>query len=593
VIVASLEGVGKRYADRRVFDGVTIGVDDRDRVGVIGRNGSGKSTLLRLVAGVVEPDEGRVVHRDGARLRYLSQDPDLDPQCTPLDVVLAGPRAFDPLVDRADVQREQQARATLDRLGVGDVEAPIGNRSGGERKRIALAAALAEPSELLVLDEPTNHLDVDVIEWLEGRLRALSTALVLVTHDRYLLDAVATRVVELEAGTLYAYHGSYASYLEDRQARQERADASERKRANLARIELAWLRRSPAARTSKAKARVDRARELVESTPRAPEVEMTIGLAARRLGGKVVHLHNAGVRFGDRWVLRGLDWKLGPGQRLAVVGPNGSGKTTLLRLLAGHLAPSQGSVRIGDTVHVGCFGQQPDRLPPRTRVLDAVTEVVREAELAGGARVTAGQLLERFAFTQEQQKAYVEELSGGESRRLELLRVLGAAPNLLLLDEPTNDLDLDTLAVLEAELDAWDGTVVVASHDRYFIDRVCEHIYAIEPGGMLRHHPGGWTAYRAAQRRMDGDRAPAESSAPRRPSQRPRKRSFHEEREMAQLEERIPTLEERRESLAQDLQQAADDYEQAAALGRELAAIDEELDAAETRWLELGDIGEE
>jgi ABC transport system ATP-binding/permease protein len=616
-VVAGLEDVVKRYPERTVLDGVTLGIHERDRVGVIGVNGSGKTTLLRLVAGLEEPDAGRVVHTGGTRVAYLPQEPALDPARTPVAHVLAGAHAFDPLVDRADVQREQQARALLHRLAVDDVDVPLGRRSGGQHKRVALAAVLAGPCELLVLDEPTNHLDVDVIEWLEDTLQAGGTwthatgnaqpALVLVTHDRYLLDTVATRIVEIEGGRLHAHHGGYADYLETREARRTQADREERKRANLARTELAWLRSNPKARTTKAKARVDQARAVVEAAQPEPAAELTLGLPARRLGGKVVHLHNAGVRYGQRWVLRGLDLKLQPRARIGVVGPNGSGKSTLLRLLGGLLAPDEGSVRVGATVHPAYYGQEPVQLPPRTRVLDAVTEVVRAAEVTGGVRLGATQLLERFLFSAAQQKAYVEELSGGERRRLELLRVLGQAPNLLLLDEPTNDLDLDTLAVLESELDTWSGTVVVASHDRFFLDRVCEHLYALEDGAV-QHHPGGWSAYRRRAQQQAAARGRAQrgdagasggggangtGAAPGPGVRRTRKRSYGEERELAHLERRVAGLEARKGELAAALQAAGEDYERAAALGEELAAVAAELDRAETRWLELAAIGED
>ena len=617
MIIAGLEGVTKRFADKTVLDGVTVGIGERDRVGVIGLNGSGKSTLLRLLGGLEEPEAGRAVLADGVQVRYLPQQPEIDPWRTPLETVLAQPASFDPLDDRADVQREQRARAMLDRLAVAAVDEPAGQRSGGECKRIALAAVLADPGDLLILDEPTNHLDVDVIEWLEDELIATGSgggpaalptgprALLLVTHDRYLLDTLSTRIFEVEGGRVHTHHGSYADYLEEREARRERALAEDRKRANVARTELAWLRRNPKARTTKAKARVGRATAVVDAAPQRVDPELRLELPARRLGGKVVHLHNAGVRYGDRWVLQGIDLKLKPRDRIGVVGPNGSGKTTLLRLLGGLQEPDQGSVRIGATVHVGLYGQEPEALPAGTRLLDAVTEVVREAELTSGVRVTAGQLLERFLFPPAQQKAYVEELSGGERRRLELLRTLGQAPNLLLLDEPTNDLDLDTLSVLEAELDVWPGAVVVASHDRFFLDRVCEHLYAIEPpersgdraGGRVRHHPGGWSAYRQrqqalqAQARRERQRRGAGSGANGGAAQRPRKRSYHEQREYERLHARIPELEERKATLAEQLQRVGDDYGQAAALSEELDAVNRALDAAETRWLELAEIG--
>jgi len=602
VTVASLESVTKRHAEKVVLDRVTLGVAHGDRIGVIGANGSGKSTLLRLVAGAETADEGRVVLGNAVRVGYLPQDPVMDAAATPLDVVLATPAGFDPLTDRADVQREAHARATLDRLGVADLDSPVGVRSGGQRKRIALARALAQPASpegadaagsLLVLDEPTNHLDVDVIEWLERELRAWRGALLLVTHDRYLLDRVATRVVEVHRAALHVSPGSYADYLEARATREEQAAARERKRRGRARVELAWLRRGPKARTSKAKFRVERAAEIISARPEPTRDELSIGLPSRRIGGKVVNLHNVGKRFGDTVVLRGVDYKLAPDDRIGIVGPNGSGKTTLLRLIAGQLEPDEGKVVVGDTVVTGVYGQEAPALPPRTRVLDAVREVVGETNTVEGITLSAAELAERFLFTPEAQKAHVSELSGGERRRLELLRVLATAPNLLLLDEPTNDLDLDTLAVLEEFLDGWAGALVVATHDRFFLDRVCEQVFSIEPDGSVAHHPGGWSAYRerelakAAERRRSRPPPPDRVPASGRTGERPGKLSYAERRELAALERRIPHLEGRRTALEETVQRAGGDYARAASAGTELATVLAEIDAAETRWLEL------
>ncbi|MEX0657899.1 MAG: ABC-F family ATP-binding cassette domain-containing protein [Egibacteraceae bacterium] len=594
--LANLEGVSKRHAEKLVLDGVTLGIHDRDRIGVIGANGSGKSTLLRLVAGVEEPDSGRVVLGNSVHVRYLPQDPAVDPAATPLEVALAGPTGFDPLTDRADVQREARARAMLDRLGVTDLSQPVGVRSGGQRKRIALASVLVDDVELLVLDEPTNHLDVDVVEWLENELGARQGALVLVTHDRYLLDRIATRVVEVHKAELHTAHGSYADYLEARETREEQAEARERKRSSRARAELAWLRRGAKARTSKAKYRVERAEELVASGPEPVRDDLMIDLPARRIGGKVVNLHNVGKRYGDRTVLRGVDYKLAPDDRIGIVGPNGSGKTTLLRLIAGDVEPDEGKVVVGDTVVTGVYGQEAPALAPRTRVLDAVREVVTETNTVEGITLSAADLLERFQFGPEAQKAYVSELSGGERRRLELLRVLATAPNLLLLDEPTNDLDLDTLAVLEEYLDHWGGALVVATHDRFFLDRVCDHLFAIEPDGTIRHHPGGWTAYReheaarAAEHRR-ARRAPDEQRAQtgERTGDRPGKLRYADRRELTDLERRLPALQQERASLEQAVQAAGDDYEAAATAGQQLAAVLTAIDEAETRWLELAE----
>ena len=596
--IVSLERVTKQHAEKRVLAAVTLGIDERDRVGVIGRNGSGKSTLLRIVAGEQEVDDGRVVLSDGLRLRFVAQEPALEAGSTALEAALAVPEVFDPMLDRAAVQREQRARAMLDRMGLRDPEQPVGQMSGGQRKRVALAGALTDDSDLLILDEPTNHLDVDVVEWLEEELRSRSSALLLVTHDRYLLDRIATRIVEVESGSLFTGYGSYFEYLEARAKRQDQAAANEQRRSNRARTELAWLRRGARARTSKAKYRVERAEELLDAAPEAPAAEFAIELPSRRLGSKVVNLHNAGKRYGDRVVLSGVDVRLKPGDRIGLVGPNGSGKTTLLRLIGGDLEPDDGKVVVGETVHLGRYGQDPRPLPPDQRILDAVKDVVLETRTLQGRTMGAGALLERFLFPSESQRAFVSELSGGERRRLELLLVLAEAPNVLLLDEPTNDLDLDTLSVLEEYLDTWPGVLVVASHDRFFLDRVCRDLFSIEPDGSVRHHPGGWTAWRE-QRRVAAASGGTKGKALRdlptgddSGASRPRKLSYAQRRELTTLDRRLPELEERKTVLSAQLQAAGDDYSAAQQAGDELARVLEEIEAAETRWLELSEIGE-
>ena len=588
--IVSLEAVTKSYAEKRPLDGINVGIDDGDRCGVIGLNGSGKSTLLKIIAKVEPADSGRVVHRGGLRVRYLDQQPVLTPDLTP--------------VEAAGGTRE--AEAYLDRLGLGGVTQPVGTLSGGQRRRVALAEVLADDPDLLILDEPTNHLDPDVIEWLEGLLTARSGSLLFVTHDRYLLGRLATRIIEVAEGEVFTHHGSYADYLESRAARQEQEQAEARKRSNLARVELEWLRRGPKARTSKAKHRVDKATDLVAAAAiKVEEREMSIDLPSRRLGSKVTNAHNAGKSFEGRTVLRDVELKVPPNARWGFVGPNGSGKSTLLAMLAGRMEPDEGSVRIGETVHIGWYGQDPTPMPPRTRVIDAVKEVAEEASTVDGLVVSAGDLLERFLFSKPAQRAYVEELSGGERRRLELLRVLADAPNLLILDEPTNDLDLDTLTVLEGYLDSWPGAMLVASHDRYFLDRVCDDLYAIRPDGTLRHQPGGWTAYREAQRAeaaaLKAQRAAHEAAQREARSgdssgsaggNKPGKLTYNDKREFGQLGVEIPRLEKRRDELHLLLADAADDYEKAQVLSEELTAVMTRLDEAEMRWLELAERSE-
>ena len=595
--IVSLERVNKRHAEKQVLADVTFGIDERDRVGVIGVNGSGKSTLLRIVAGEMQPDDGRVVLSSGLRVRFVAQEPRLDPEVTVLSAALSSEAVFDPLDDRAGVQRESRARALLDRLGLPSVDDKVGELSGGQRKRVALAAALVDPADLLILDEPTNHLDVDVVEWLEAELRSRSGALLLVTHDRYLLDRIATRVVEVEGGRIYTSHGSYEDYLKARMLREEQAAAAERRRANAARVELAWLRRGPQARTSKAKYRVERAYGLLDAAAGPEDDPLQIQLPSRRLGTKVVELHNSSKRYGDRTVISGVDWKLKPGDRFGVVGPNGAGKTTLLRLIAGDIPTDTGKVVIGDTVHLGWYGQEPRALPPQQRVLDAVQDVVVQTRLVTGRFASAGELLEQFLFPPTAQRAHVRELSGGERRRLELLLVLADAPNVLLLDEPTNDLDLDTLDVLETYLDTWPGVLVVASHDRYFLDRVCDDLFAVEPDGNVRHHPGGWTTWRQSQlAAARGGPATAPTAArndweEHRRDRRARKLTDAERRELGRLERQLPQLEKQRDGLTATLG-AGGSYDEIRGAGEELTRIIAEIDAAETRWLELSAIRE-
>jgi ATP-binding cassette subfamily F protein uup len=630
--LVSVERARLRYTEKVILDGVSLGIDDGDRVGVIGRNGGGKSTLLRVLAGAEAPDEGNVVHANRLVVEFVRQDPELDLDRTALEVVLDADsepgrihRRFSAQPDdpglialmeaRGLWDFEHVARAMLDRFDV-PPDRPLRERSGGQRMRVALARGLVHSDvasrtgdalPLLILDEPTNHLDLDAIEWLEQRIGDQRGAVVIVTHDRYLLDRVATRIVEIADGQVHTEHGSYADYLANRAERAERAAAVERRRAGRLRTELDWLQRSPPARTSKSRARIERAQALLAAEPGddGPD-DVRIDLPARRLGSKVATIHNVGHGYdqsdGDaerrpaggqgHLVVRGVTAHLQPGARIGLVGPNGSGKTTLLRLIAGELEPDEGSVRLGSTVHLGWYGQHTTAAPERQRVIDAVKDVVVETNTVDGITLSATQLLERFLFPPAMQQAHVTELSGGERRRLELLRVLATAPNLLLLDEPTNDLDLDTLGVLESYLDAWPGTLVVASHDRFFLDRVCRQLWELEPGGTIREHVGGWTAYRKHRARAQAAQPRQSPTTPRQPRERSRaargaRLSYNEQRQLKMLERKMPRLEQRREQLNEDLLAAAGDHVRAGELAGALDAVLSELDEAETEWLEL------
>ena len=568
----SLEAISKSYPETPVLRDVSLGISRRQRIGVIGRNGSGKSTLLRIIGGVEEPDGGRIVRAAGLRITYLDQDPAFPAQTTVEDAIGG----------------DRESIAMADRLGLTDSSALVEDLSGGQRKRLALAVALAAECDLLILDEPTNHLDVDTIDWLEDHLLSRTSVLVLVTHDRYLLDRVANRVVEVHHESLSSHHGTYEQFLEARTAREEHEAAVEHRRRQRLRTELEWLRRSPKARTSKSRARVSAVHDLIAAKRPPVDPELSIDLPSRRIGSKVVDMHNAGKSYDDRWVIRNVDVKLQPNARVGVVGDNGSGKTTLLRLIAGRLQPDQGTVKMGATIVPGWYGQDPQPIPPDTRVNAAVRERAATTKLDSGIRVSAAKLLERFQFDADAQRSTVGDLSGGERRRLELLITLMEAPNLLLLDEPTNDLDLDTLEVLEEYLDSWPGALVVASHDRYFLDRVCNDIYSIEPDGSVRHHPGGWRSYwadRLAPSEPAPVRQPATTDA-RAPTTRTRS-TWKERQELARLTRRITELEKQSAVLARRLDAVASDYAATIDLAQQLADVLEDLDAEETAWLEL------
>lgn len=567
----SLEAITKTYPETPVLDAVSLGIATRDHIGVIGRNGSGKSTLLGIIAGTEDHDSGSIVRTKGLRVAALDQNPVFDGEATVGEIL----------------GNERDTIALGDRLGLTDPSIRCSALSGGQKKRLALALALAAPCDILILDEPTNHLDVDTIDWLEDHLRSRTEALLLVTHDRYLLDRVANRIVEVHDHKLYPHQGTYEDYLEAAATRDAHEAAAEHRRQQRIKTELAWLRRSPKARTSKSRHRVKQATDLMAQQRRQARQELTIELPSRRIGSKVVNLHNVGKRYGERWVLRHVDYKLHPDARIGIVGPNGAGKTTLLRLIAERIEPDEGKVTTGSTIHHGWYGQDPRPIPPRMRVHAAVREHLDEVRLESGIKVSGSQMLERFQFTRDQQQSEVGDLSGGERRRLELLLSLMEAPNLLLMDEPTNDLDIGTLNVLEEYLDAWDGALVVASHDRYFLDRVCSDIFSIEPDGSVLHHPGGWSAYRETVLQRAPRHEPRRTASSSRPKQRRTKLTYNDKRELEQLTRMIPKLEKSRAALTADLEDSAGDYDRTVALSQDLARVIEELDVAETRWLEF------
>ena len=541
-----------------------------DRVAIVGPNGSGKSTLLQIVAGEVAPDDGEVVFNNDARVAWLPQTPRPAPDTTTMEVAAADPTVH-----------HHEAEAMLDRLGLSP-DQPLGTLSGGQKRRVALAQALLPPSDLLVLDEPTNHLDADTIDWLEGELQRRACGLLFVTHDRYLLERLTTRMLDLHDRPTWI-EGTYADVVEARLERREARDRADQVRRNLLRKELAWLRRGPRARTSKPKFRLEQAQQLIEAAGPDEPVQLELGTGRRRLGTRVLEAHGVTVTYEGTTVLDGIDLDLGPGERVAVVGPNGAGKTTLLRALAGDLEPDAGSITWGPTVELAIYDQEASAAPTDVKVLDTITAIAEWVPLATGDRLSASALAERFGFPGTLQQASVARLSGGERRRLALLHLLIRAPNVLLLDEPTNDLDIDTLQTLEDYLDGFRGTLLVASHDRYVLDRLTDQTVAIEDGHLRPYLD--WEAYREAhlERRADQQTttaAPSDSAEENRRRQEQRK-------QVRSLEQRMDRLQQQRRQLEQKLAAVATDYEAAATVSADLEEVRAELAEIEDAWLEL------
>jgi ATPase subunit of ABC transporter with duplicated ATPase domains len=589
--IVNLDKVNKGYgAAGQLLTDVSLGLDDDARVGIVGLNGAGKSTLLRLLARAEEPDSGRVTHRRDVRVLSLPQTLSLAPSATVRDVVLGSGWLASDMGAEHEWAGDAGVRTILDGLGMGHLglDTPVGPMSGGERRRVALAALLIRESDLLILDEPTNHLDVAGVDWLAGHLLTRRGALVVVTHDRWFLDAVCTATWEVVDQQVLAYEGGYAAWTLARAERQRVAAAVEARRQNLLRKEIAWLRRGPPARTSKPQFRIDAANALIADVPPARDTVSLQRLATARLGKQVYELESVRLSVGSRDILSSLTWHVGPGDRIAVVGANGAGKTTLLRLLAGVREPDSGRFVTGSTVRPAFLSQELHELPGSLRLLEAVEEVAKRVRL-GDRELSAGQLAEVFGFTDKRIWTPVGDLSGGERRRLQLLRLLAAEPNVLLLDEPTNDLDTDTLASLEDLLDSWPGTMVVASHDRYLIERVTDTVYGMFGDGRLVHLPGGVDEYLA---RASG--APATSViASAGPASATAGMSAADlrtaKKELARLERQLGKLEQKESQLNESLAVHGADYDKIVELDGQLRATRDERDRVEVAWLELAE----
>ena len=634
-MILNIENLTKSYGEKRLFENVNLYMDDGDKVGIVGVNGTGKTTFLRAIAGLTPVDSGSFVSMRGLRISYLAQDKVFEAENTILMEVFRGEsplmqalRSYELLlqegrgelteqawdqklmglttrIDELDGwQLESEAKTVLTRLGITDFKAKAGTLSGGQQKRLALATALLQPCDLLLLDEPTNHLDSETIAWLEEYLRSRRGALLMVTHDRYFLDHVAGKILELDKGRAFTYTGNYTAFLEQKTAREKREEASERKRQNFLRNELAWIRRGAQARSTKQRARIDRYEEVRDQKTDADRPQMEIGLAGSRLGRTVIELEHVSHGYEGRCLIRDFSYVLLRSDRVGILGPNGTGKTTLLNIIAGRLQPEQGSVTIGQTVKIGYFTQTNVEMDERLRAIEYIREAAQFLTLADGTRLSASQLMERFLFPGELQWTPIGRLSGGEKRRLYLLRVLMEEPNVLLLDEPTNDLDLETMAILEDFIEDFQGAIVFVSHDRFFVDRMASRVFALEPDGHLRQYMGGYSDYHA-QAAAEAAAKAAESSkaAPAPPKQaeakpvrrtaEKRRFTFREQKEYEEIEDVIRSTEGALKVTRQQMADCAADYTRLNELAADETRLAAELDHLMERWAYLEEIAEE
>ena len=585
VNLINLENVDKSFGLKTLLHKVSLGVQSGDRIGVVGINGGGKTTLIEVLTGVEQPDAGRVSHNSSLRMAVVTQRMQLTGTDTIADVVVA-PLGLETYEWASNARvREVLHGLGIERLGL---DTPVGQLSGGEQRRVNLAAALVRELDLVVLDEPTNHLDIEGVQWLADHLLSRKLSVVVVTHDRWFLDTVATSTWEVHDGQVDAYEGGYNDWIFARAERSRQADAMEQRRQNLARKELAWLRRGAPARTSKPRYRIDAAEALIAAVPPPRDKVELMAFSRQRQGRIVVELEDARIDTPDgRPLVDDLTWRLGPGERIGLVGVNGSGKTTLLRALAGEYPLAAGRRIEGRTVRLGWLRQELDDLDPDMRLLDAVEEVASYVQL-GKKELSAAQLAERLGFSPKRQRTPIKDLSGGERRRLQLTRVLMSEPNVLLLDEPTNDLDIDTLQELESLLDNWAGTLVVISHDRYLIERIADSTWALFGDGKLTNLPGGIDDY-LKRRHAIAARTPA--PAPKPESEKPRSGSEMRRlsKEMAAVERKIAKTRDQLAAVEADMAAYATDMDQLVALGAQADGLKHQLDDLETRWLELGE----
>ncbi|MDF2801815.1 MAG: transporter related [Anaerocolumna sp.] len=590
----NIEKMSKSFTDRILFDHVTLGINDGDKIGVIGINGTGKSTLLKMIAGLVEPDEGAIIKGKGITVEYLSQNPEFNNDLTILENVVLGKKAKEEYRNL-----EGEARTMLKNLGIIDYEGSLSKLSGGQRKRVALVRTLLTPADILILDEPTNHLDNQMAEWLEEYLIKYQGAFIMVTHDRYFLDKVTNKIIEIDKGNLFTYLANYTKFLQLKAEREDMEQASERKKKSLYRMDLEWMMRGARARSTKQKAHIQRFEDLRDRKIVEADKQVELSALSSRLGKKTIEINQISKSFGEKNLIKDFSYILLKGDRLGIVGPNGSGKTTLLKIITGNLTPDEGFIESGETVRIGYFSQENEYMDESLKVIDYIRNVAEYIETPDGS-TSASQMLERFLFTGAMQYSLISKLSGGEKRRLYLLKVLMEAPNVLILDEPTNDLDISTLNVLEDYLDSYEGIVLTVSHDRYFLDRIVNRIFAFEEGKIAQYE-GGFTDYkeRQAEKEVSNTKLTEDQKSSKndnykaKPKESRLKFSYKEQREFDTIDEEIQVIEESIEVFDTEMAGAATDYSKLNDLIAKKELAEKMLEEKMDRWVYLNDLAEQ